>query len=723
MTLPYLNPSLTVEERIADLLPRMTLQEKVGQLLMMDGRNNLDELMAAQLPGSFLHIQGDDANHAIQLAKNSRLKIPLLIADDCIHGHSFWSGATIFPTQLSMACSWNPDLLKEAARITAIEVRPTGIQWTFSPVLCIARDLRWGRIGETFGEDPYLIQELANAMIKGYQGKSLDDPESILATAKHYAGYSETQGGRDASEGDTSQRKLRSFFLPPFESAVKAGCMTYMIGYQSTDGIPATTNAWLVNQVLKKEWKFKGILVTDWANVDRLVWEQKVCETYKDAAAQSVKSGNDLMMQSLTFFNAAIEAVNEGMLEEKEIDDACRRILSLKFKMGLFENPRPADLEKAKSVMGHPSHQAVNLDVARQSVVLLKNDDILPLNPTHLKRIAVIGPNADDQLAQLGDWSLGSGQIGPEGKTSHPRECTVTVLDGIRNRVPANCEVVYAKGCSIENDQTDDIAAAVEAASQSDLTIVVIGDCKKYIGEYRSTATLELMGGQQPLIEAVSKLGKPLIFILINSKPLVLPKAVQEAAAIVEGFNPGMQGGKAIAEILFGDINPSGKLPISFAYHVGQQPVYYNQIRGQHGGCYADFTQEPMFAFGFGLSYTRFGYSNLQNLTPTLARNKKAKLKIDVTNQGDLAGDEIIQAYIEDEVTSATWATRELKAFKRIHLKPGETKTVTIEIPYKSFSIVNAKGKRVVEHGTFKIHVGSSSRLTDLTNVPLIIEK
>ena len=273
MTLPYLNPSLTVEERIADLLPRMTLQEKVGQLLMMDGRNNLDELMAAQLPGSFLHIQGDDANHAIQLAKNSRLKIPLLIADDCIHGHSFWSGATIFPTQLSMACSWNPDLLKEAARITAIEVRPTGIQWTFSPVLCIARDLRWGRIGETFGEDPYLIQELANAMIKGYQGKSLDDPESILATAKHYAGYSETQGGRDASEGDTSQRKLRSFFLPPFESAVKAGCMTYMIGYQSTDGIPATTNAWLVNQVLKKEWKFKGILVTDWANVDRLVWE------------------------------------------------------------------------------------------------------------------------------------------------------------------------------------------------------------------------------------------------------------------------------------------------------------------------------------------------------------------------------------------------------------------------------------------------------------------
>jgi len=342
----YLDPEASTEARVEDLLSRMTLPEKVGQMLQLDGRQDLAEAVGSRLAGSILHPPPTRTVEAIELARRTRLGIPLLIADDCIHGHSFWPGATIFPTQLAMACTWDPDLVHDVARAAATEVAATGIHWTFSPVLCITRDLRWGRVDETFGEDPFLIGELASAMVRGYQGDGLDDHTAILATAKHFAGYSETQGGRDASESDISHRKLRSWFLPPFERVAREGCRTFMLGYQSMDGVPITLNRWLLNDVLKQEWGFTGTLVTDWDNVGRMVWEQRVCADLVDAAAQAVRAGNDLVMTTPGFFEGAQAAVEQGRIAEKEIDAAVRRILRLKFELGLFENPRAPDAER-----------------------------------------------------------------------------------------------------------------------------------------------------------------------------------------------------------------------------------------------------------------------------------------------------------------------------------------------------------------------------------------
>ena len=426
---PYRDPQQPIERRVADLLGRMTLPEKVGQLMQLNGQIEPVRTVREMQPGSLLHILNDELTLAMDAAAQTRLGIPLLIGEDGIHGHSFHPGATIFPTQLAMSCSWNVALLEASARVTAREMATTGAHWTFSPVLCLSRDLRWGRTGETFGEDPFLIGELGAAMIRGYQGKSLDDPEGVLACAKHYAGYSETQGGRDASEADISRRKLRAYFLPPFERAVRAGCMTFMTGYQAMDGLPSTANHWLLTQVLKEDWGFRGILVTDWDNVGRLHWEQRIVPSAKEAAVVAIRCGNDMMMATPSFFAAAQAAVHEGLLAESEIDAVVQRVLSLKFELGLFENPRRPDLAKQASVIACAAHTEVNLQAARQSLVLLKNDGLLPLNAAKLRQITVLGPNADDDLAQLGDWSLGSPQHPPE-KGKHPRESTVTLLDG-----------------------------------------------------------------------------------------------------------------------------------------------------------------------------------------------------------------------------------------------------------------------------------------------------
>lgn len=719
-TPPYRNPALTVEARVSDLLGRMTLEEKVGQLMMWDARGDLSFINTRQA-GSILHILGARINDAIDLAAKNRLAIPLLVGEDGIHGHSFWKGATIFPTQLGLAASWNPELFEQVGRVTAEEMAPTGIHWTFSPVLCLTRDLRWGRTGETFGEDPYLIGEFGAALIRGYQGKGLDDPTAVLATAKHYAGYSETQGGRDASEADISRRKLRSYFLPPFERAARAGAMAFMTGYQSMDGVPSTVNHWLLTDVLKNEWGFRGVLVTDWDNVGRLVHEQKVFATYADAAIRALRAGNDIIMTTPRFYEGAIEAVRSGRLAESELDAPLRRLLALKFRMGLFENPRRPDLAKAAVETARPDHRAVNLAAARQSLVLLQNNGVLPLDPAKIKSIAVIGPNADDDLQQLGDWSLGSPQHPPEaGK--QPREKTTTVLDGIRALAPAGSSVRYERGCSIVDDDLSGIPAAVAAARASDVVVAVVGDSLKFIGEEHSTATLELQGGQVALLDALEKTGKPMIVVLVNSKPLVLPPSAKRAAAILEGFNSGMEGGRALAEALFGQLNPSGKLTISIPIHVGQQPVFYSQVRGQHGDRYADLTEEPLFPFGHGLSYTRYRYSNLRLAAPTLARGQAAAVAVDVENVGPRAGDEIVQVYVTDVVTSVTWVNKALKGFARVHLAPGEKKTVRVELPWEAFQIVDAEGRSVVEPGEFEILAGPSSRDRDLLKATLRAE-
>ncbi len=717
----YRNPALPVEERVADLLGRMTLEEKIGQIMLWDARVEDLSFVEKFQPGSLLHVLGEKVNRAMDLAARTRLGIPLLIGEDGIHGHSFWKGATIFPTQLAMAASWNPDLLEQVGRATAEEMAPTGIHWTFSPVLCLSRDLRWGRTGETFGEDPYLIGELGAALVRGYQGRGLDDPAAVLATAKHFAGYSETQGGRDSSEADISRRKLRSFFLPPFERAVRAGAMTFMTGYQSMDGLPSTANRWLLTEVLKDEWDFRGVLVTDWDNVGRLVHEQKVCATFADAAVVALRAGNDIIMTTPQFHQGALEAVRSGRLSEAEIDGPCARLLALKFRMGLFENPRRADLARAAAEIARPEHRAVNLEAARQSLILLQNDGLLPLDPSKLTSIAVVGPNADDDQQQLGDWSLGSSQHPPEaGK--HPRERTTTVLDGIRALAPAGCEVRYERGCSITDDDLSGIPAAVAAAQAADATVVVVGDHLNFVGETLSTATLELQGGQAALLDALEKTGRPLILVLVNSKPLVLPPAAKRAAAILEVFNPGMEGGLALAEALFGVLNPSGKLTISIPVHVGQQPVFYSQVRGQHGDRYADLTQEPLFPFGHGLSYTQFRYSDLRLDSSTLERGGSLTVSVEVENVGPRAGVEVVQVYVSDLVTSATWVDKALKGFARLYLEPGQKQTAQVELPWEAFQIVNAEGRSLVEAGEFEVRVGPSSRERDLLKVLLRVQ-
>lgn len=755
---PYRDPAVPVADRVEDLLARMTLPEKVGQMLQLDARGDLEDLVCGKRAGSLLHASPKRMLRARTLVDTTRLRIPLLMADDAIHGHSFWSGATIFPTQLGMACTWDPALVQRGARAAAIEIAATGLHWTFSPVLCIARDLRWGRVNETFGEDPHLIGELGAAMIRGYQGDGLTDRTAVLATAKHFAGYSETQGGRDASESDLSPRKLRSWFFPPFEKAVTAGCRTFMLGYQAIDGVPVTANKWLLNDVLKQEWGFTGTLVTDWDNVGRMVWEQKVCATDTQAAAIAVDAGNDLIMTTPQFFTAAQDAVAQGELDEADIDNAVRRILTLKFELGLFEDPRsPAPSVQAK-VIGCTEHTAINLDMARRSLVLLRNDGTLPLaggltagpdgqaTSTAARTVAVIGPNADDPHAQLGDWAGASGQINwmPDG---HPRRNTATVLDGFRRIAPADWTITHARGADIGRLVPDPagptypdgqprpplfqaatpdpalLADAARAAKAADWVVAVVGDTVALTGEGCSTATLELQGAQIALLEELVATGTPVIVVLIQGKPSVLPASVTNAAAIIEAFNPGMQGGQAIAELILGLIEPSGRLPITFARHAGQLPVYYNQIRGQHGDRYADLTQEPLFAFGEGRSYTTVDYTNLRLTTDIITPDQDLHARITLTNTGTRPATETVQAYITDTVTSVTWAERELKAFTQVTVTAGESVDVDITIPAAACTIVDAAGRRVVEPGSFDLLVGSSSRDRDLLRTSFTINR
>jgi beta-glucosidase len=682
----------------------MTIPEKVGQLMQLDGCFDFRGVIRDKLVGSLFHLNGADADAAIEASLGSRLGIPVLLADDGIHGHGFWAGATVFPTQLALACSWDLGLLEEVGRVTAREMRATGLKWTFSPVLCLARDLRWGRIDETFGEDPYLDGEFACAMIRGYQGRGLGDPDAVLATAKHYAGYSETLGGRDASEAEISRRKMRSYFLPPFERAAREGCMAFMTGYQSIDGVPSTANRWLLREVLRDEWGFEGVLVTDYQNVSRLVDDQKVCADFAEASALALKSGNDMIMATSEFFEGCQEALRRGLIDMEDIDRPLRRVLALKFRLGLFEDPGRSDPERIARVIGCAEHTEANLRAARESLVLLKNAEaggapLLPLDPARPRRIAVLGPNADDPLAQLGDWSLGSGQMTSPSGAAHPRSSIVTVLDGIAAALP--------EGWSLA-------APGLAGAEEADLVVLVVGDSVKYNGECRSTATLELQDGQIELAGRVAALGKPTIAVLVNGKPLVLPEAVLEAEAIIECFNPGMMGGRALAEAIFGIINPSGKLTISIPRHVGQLPVYYNQVRGQHGTRYADLTQDPAFRFGFGLGYSRFEYGEPELASDRIGRDGTLRVSVDVRNAGRRDGVEIVQLYVEDEVTSATWAGRELVAFRRVEIAAGATARVELEVPASELWIIDAEGRKVVEPGRFRALVGSSSRDGDL---------
>jgi beta-glucosidase len=704
----YQDKSKPLDNRLDDLLSRMSLEQKLGELMQLSVRGDMmpTDQFERDHVGSYAFAIGDGATEWQRRAEKRPLSIPALSALDAIHGHALYPRAAIFPSQLAVSCSWNPALVERMGRVTAVECRATGVHWTFSPVLDVARDIRWGRINETFGEDTFLVGELGVALVKGYQGTGPGDPEGVLATAKHFAGYPDTQGGRDASESDITRRKLMTYFLPPFEKAIKAGCATIMTAYHSIDGTVCTANHWLLTELLREQWGFEGVVTTDAGNVWYMLTNQFVCASEADGTATAIRAGNDIINCSTGFQKAAKEALEKGLITEEEIGVAARRVLRLKFLMGLFDNQRHHDPALEQKVVGCAEHRAATLQAAEQSLVLLKNGGMLPLSKD-VKKLAVIGPNADDPVAQLGDWVLGANPWeSPEEK--QPREHIVTVLDALKKR--ARLEVSYARGCDIMDPANHDIEAAVALAKAADAVVIVLGDTNHLNGEMKDRADLNLSGAQQHLLESVYAVNKRVVLVLICGKPLTIPWAAQHIPAIICAFNPGMEGGTAVAKALFGESNPSGKLTISWPRHVGQLPVFYNQLPGWHAKKYADMTVEPQWPFGHGLSYTSFAYDDVRVNASSLTAQDTLTVTVRVTNTGSRAGTEIVQLYVDDVVSSVTTPVKELKAFARVALEAGESKQVELSVPVESLALVTPELERVVEPGEFEIMVGGSSR-------------
>jgi beta-glucosidase len=604
--------------------------------------------------------------------------------------------ATVFPCQLAAACSWDAALLEMQGNVTAFEMRHTGAHWTFGPVLCIARDARWGRVDETFGEDPFLIGHLASAVVRGLQGRP-GDPDKVLACAKHFAGYSETEGGRDSSESSNSRRRLRSWFLPPFEAVVREGVGSMMVSYQATDGVPSTANRWLLVDVLRREWGFEGLLVTDYDNVGHLANEQRVAKDLREAAATALNAGNNMILASPQFFDAGIEAVGGGLVNLSTLDGAVQKVLEAKFTLGLFEDPRIPDEAAARDRIGSPFSRLQAKRLSEESLVLLKNDGILPLANSY-KRIAVVGPIADDDRTMDGDWS----------SRWHQKNLTITVLAGLRARFAG--QIVYEVGANMYEERYRWIEDAVSEVLKSDLTVAVVGDVLHYYGEANPSATLELMGSQHELLSRIVATGKKFVLVVIASKPLVIPEwVIEKASAIIWQFCPGMLGGTATAGAIFGDFNPSGRLPISIPRHVGQLPVFYQRIRGVHGRGYADMTDDPMWAFGFGMTFCKIDYDGAAIDKKAYRIGEEIRVKVAVINRGAYDAVEIVQVYVSDVVTSVTWADQELKGFARVNIPAGQKAEATVIVKTQDCSIVNGQGGRVVEPGDFEIRVGKAA--------------
>lgn len=731
MSHPYTNPSLTVAERVENLLSLMTLEEKVGQMLQLPANmsDNMDKLEEWNV-GSYLHCTGTMMEELQQRAAKTRLGIPLIFGIDAIHGHCFENDSTVFPTQLALSCAWSKQLSQSMAHVTAIETRACGLHWTFSPVLCVGRDSRWGRINETFGEDPWLIGELAAAAIHGYQGENFAANDSILACAKHYVAYGETTGGRDSYEAEVSPRKLLSVFLPPFEKAVKqAKVATLMAGYQAIDGLPCSANSWVLRDIPKEQWGMDGFIVTDWDNIGSLHDKQRIAEDLRHAAKLGLEAGNDMIMTTASFYQHTIDLVKQGEVDVALVDDAVARILSYKFKLGLFDDFRYTDLSKRSQILGNPVHWHASLEASRQCLTLLKNEQVLPFSEANKPKILLCGANADDVVAQLGDWSFGSMQAGASDDSFHRKDC-VTLRQGLQAAADAGrCELNYVRGAAPAEQDFEEILAAVDAAHNSDIIVACVGDILSQHGEFHDRANLDLSGHQQAMLEALKATGKPLVVVFMASKPLTIPWVKEHADAIVCAFNPGAKGGIALSELLFGDLNPSGKLTISFPVHVGQIPVYYNKYQGWHALIssqtghqerYIDMPEQPLFSFGEGLSYSEFEYSDLQVANPKLsasadlAAGETLKVSVKVKNISQCEGIEIAQLYIRDCVASVTIPVMQLRGFERVELAAGESRRVEFTVPYEDLSLINAQLEKVVEPGDFKVLVGASSKNEDL---------
>jgi len=695
------------------MLSMMTVEEKIGQMQQVSlesYRPEVFERFCELGGGSFLHVLGEDAGEIRQMASETRMKIPPIFGIDAIHGHSLLNGAVIFSSQLAAACSWNPELIEQMGRVTAREVNANGLDWVFSPVLCIGRDTRWGRVDETFGEDPYLVGVLGAAIVKGYEEDGL-----VAACVKHYIGYGEATGGRDSYDTEISMRKIREVFLPPFKKAVEAGASTVMTAYGSISGVPMTAHRKLLREILKDEIGFEGFVVTDWYNVSSLRTKQRAVESFHEGVRRAIEAGNDMSMNSYQFYDSAIAQVKEGKIPMEYIDDAVRRILRVKFSLGLFDEKRE---RLPREVIASPEHIDVNRKLTRESLVLLENNGVLPLKQSP-RRIAVIGPNADDIRAQYGDWTF----------FSHPNESPAdcvplgdyyTVLRGVRTVFPES-EVVYAKGCDIMEFSDDAMMEeAIALAKESDVVIVAIGDCLKQNGECRDRANLELSGRQNELVRRLKETGKTIVTVFINGKPLCIAEAVKNSDAVIEMFNGGDLGGLCAAELIAGKWNPSGKLPISFPRSSAQIPCYYNTYPGWHGGKYVDVEEGNLYDFGYGLSFTSYQYSDVTLSSSTAKPGDVLTVSVNVTNTGDMDGQETVEMYYNDRFSSVLTPERQLCGFKKVFVKAGETVRVELPLAVNDLSLVNAEEKTVLEPGTFDIMVGGN--LQSLKHAELTIE-
>ncbi len=746
----YKDASAPVEKRIQDLLSRMTVDEKVGQISTLLGWEMYDKKSAndvqvsekykkalkEQNTGMFWATLRADpwtqktlkngltpslaakATNAMQkyALKQTRLGIPMLFAEECPHGHMA-IGTTVFPTAIGQGSTWDPSLIEEMATVIAAEARLQGGHIGYGPVLDLAREPRWSRVEETYGEDPILNATLGVAMVRGFQGKSISSGHNIVSTLKHFAAYGVPEGGHNGNGNAIGTRELQQSYLPPFKKAVEAGALSIMTAYNAVDGIPCSANEYLLKDVLRGEWGFKGFVVSDLGSISGVFNNHHVAADAAEAASMSINAGLDADLSGYGYGKSLLVAIQQGKVSSLVLDSAVANVLRIKFNMGLFENPY-VDPALAGKVVRNKESILLARKVARESIVLLKNEKkLLPLSSS-LKSIAVIGPNANNIYNQLGDYTA------PQAE-----ENVVTVLEGIKARAGKDVSINYAKGCAIRDTSSADMAAALDAARKSEVSIVVLGgsSARDFKTEYLNTgaalvkasdeslsdmesgegfdrSNLQLMGRQLELLQKITALGKPVVVVLIKGRPLNLNWAADNVPAIVDAWYPGQEGGNAIAEVLFGDYNPAGRLPISVPRSVGQLPVYYNQKSSLHD--YVEMSAKPLFSFGYGLSYTSFEYAALQ-----AEKTAEAHLRVcfSLKNTGDRDGDEVAQLYVRDNVSSVVTPIKQLKKFIRVHLKAGEEKRVSFELEKEDLMLFNKDNRWAFESGEFTLMVGSSS--------------
>jgi len=708
----------TIDQKVNALLKKMTIEEKIGQLNQYTGDNqatgpitinpNKQSEIKQGLIGSMLNIIGTKYTRQYQeLAMQSRLKIPLLFGQDVIHGYK-----TTFPIPLAEAASWDLVAIELAARVAATEAAASGIHWTFAPMVDISRDPRWGRVMEGAGEDTYLGSKIAYARVKGFQGNKLGDLNSVMACVKHFAAYGAGVGGRDYNSVDMSERMLWETYLPPFKAALDAGAATFMNSFNDLNGIPATANVHLQRDILKGKWNFQGFVVSDWGSIGEMV-AHGYSKDLKAAAFSAITAGSDMDMESNAYRYHLAELVKEGKVSVDLIDDAVKRILRKKFELGLFDDPyRYSDQKRADKALNDPENRKAALDVAQKSIVLLKNEkETLPLSK-NLKTIAFIGPMVKEYKENMGFWSV-------ELPDVDYNKWIVSQWDGLQNKVGKNTKLLYAKGCEVDGDNKDGFAEAVATAKQADVVILSIGERRDMSGEAKSRSDLHLPGVQEDLVKAIQATGKPVVVLVNAGRPLIFNWTADNVPAIVYTWWLGTEAGNAIANVLFGDYNPSGKLPMTFPREVGQVPIYYNHFStgrpakdenaSNYVSAYIDLKNSPKFPFGYGLSYTKFNYSDLKLSSVKMKNTETIKVSFQLSNVGKVAGEEVVQLYLKDKFGSVVRPVLELRDFQKVKLNAGESKTIEFTIDKEKLSFYNDKLVWTAEPGDFQVMIGASS--------------